>query len=55
MSIWLVVALCGLVLLMVVIYAACYVSGSVEDLERQAEFMALLMGVQGSNEADDAD
>lgn len=54
MSIWLVVALCGLVLMMVVIYAACYVSGSIEDLERQAEFMARLMRVEG-NEADDAD
>ena len=49
MSVWLVVV--G----MVFIYAACFVSGSVEDLEWQAEFMALLMGVQGSNEADDAD
>ena len=55
MSIWLVVALCGLVLLMVVIYAACYVSGSIEDLERQAEFMARVIRGQGSDEADDAD
>lgn len=53
MSIWLVVALCGLVLLMVVIYAACYVSGSIADLERQAELQARLMRVEGK--ADDAD
>ena len=42
---WLVVALCGLVVMVVFLYAACYVSGSVDDLEQQAEFMALLMGV----------
>lgn len=52
MSIWLVLALCGLVFVMAVIYAACYVSGSVEDLEQQAELMARLMRV---DEADDAD
>ncbi len=40
MSIWLVVALMALVALVmmaVVLYAACFVSGSIEDLERQAE------------------
>lgn len=47
----LIVALCGLVV--VVICAAC-LSGSVEDLERQAELQARLMRVEG-NEADDAD
>jgi len=45
MSIWLVLALCGFVALMVWLYAACYVSGSVEDLERQAELQARLMRV----------
>lgn len=54
MSIWLVVALCGLVLLMVFLYAACYVSGKISDLERQAELQARLMRVEGE-EADDAD
>lgn len=48
----LMLALCGLALLAVFIYAACYVSGSMEDLERQAEIMARLMRVE---EADDAD
>lgn len=54
MSIWLVVALCGLMAMMVWLYAACYVSGSIADLERQAELQARLMRVEGS-EADDAD
>lgn len=50
---WLVVlALCGLVVMVVFLYAACYVSGSVDDLEQQAELMARLMRVE---EADDAD
>lgn len=44
MLIW-ALALCGLVLLAVFLYAACYVSGSVEDLERQADLMARLMRV----------
>lgn len=45
MTIMLMLALCGLALLAVFIYAACYVSGSMEDLERQAEIMARLMRV----------